>query len=182
MTRALTVRREEASSGSPCKALVAVIPGRGAVHGALDVYRDGEAYVLVGRVGGVRKAKEGPGNVELGADVFLRVPTRAALESELRAEMLKDPERYTRLVGAFGVDERIEDAPEIPESLKAAIDGRRGLSLAAVGEAALALPAASRPSVDLGEVEDESEGESPDESGEYEGPRVELEADYEVLP
>lgn len=169
-------RRPDAADRPPPKALVAVLPGRGAIHGALDVYRDGEAYVVVGRVGGVRKAIEGPGNVEVGADVYARFPTEAALRAEQRREMLKDPERYARLVGAFGIDDMVDRAPELPEHLKEAIDGRRGLSLAAVGEAVRALPS--------GEPEAKVALDEGGEMDGYDGPRVATvdAEDYEVDP
>lgn len=133
------------------KAIVAFLPGRGAVHGALDVYRDPrdgeEAYVLVGRIGGARRALAGPGNVEMAAHVVVRAPSRAALEAEQRLQFARDPERYTKLCGAFGVDDKIEHAPELPEELQEVVDREFGISRRVISTAHLrALPERTDPS------------------------------------
>lgn len=114
------------------------LPGRGAVHGAVDVYRDGDAVVCVGRVGAMKRARAGKGHVHFDADVVLRFDSIAAYDAEKAALFERHPEKYALAVGAFrSLDDDARHAPEIPERLKAAIDGRRSASerLLSSGEA-----------------------------------------------
>ncbi len=102
------------------------LPGRGAAYGAVDVYRDGEAVVMVGRVGGMRRALVGRGHVELDADVVVRVPSIAAYDAEKRRVWERHPEKYAMLVGAFqSLDDDAREAPEMPEDLRLALSERK---------------------------------------------------------
>jgi hypothetical protein len=102
------------------------LPGRGAVHGAVDVYRDGDAVVCVGRVGAMRRALVGRGHVQVDADVVVRFPSVSAFDAEKARAFERHPEKYALAVGTFkSLDDDAREAPEIPERIKEAIDGRR---------------------------------------------------------
>ena len=107
------------------RALV-LMPGRGAAHGVVEVYRDGEEVVCVGRVGALRNALVGRGHVEVSADVVVRFPSVAAFDAEKARAFERHPEKYALAIGAFkSLADDARQAPEIPSDVKEALDGRR---------------------------------------------------------
>jgi hypothetical protein len=103
------------------------LPGRGAAYGAVDVYRDGDAVVLVGRVGATRRALVGRGHVHVDADVVVRMPSVAAYDAEKERAFRRHPEKYALAVGTFKtLDDDAREAPELPEDLRERLERRAG--------------------------------------------------------
>jgi hypothetical protein len=92
------------------------VPGQGALHGAVDVYRDGEGVVVVGDGGFVKMTPRG--RVECTGTFQVRFETVAAYNWAKERAFERDPVKYTKLVGMLGVDDDATNAPELPEHVE----------------------------------------------------------------
>jgi hypothetical protein len=97
------------------------VPGKGAAFGEVDVYRDGEAVVVVGAGGGVKQTPHG--NVEARVTFSTRFPSIQAYEWARDRAFEKDPVRYSKIVGLLGIDDDARNAPDMPPEVRRFVEG-----------------------------------------------------------
>lgn len=100
------------------------IPGQGGLSGVGRVFRDGDGVVVIGRIDATKKMSRG-GDVEISTDIVVRFKSIDGYNYAKTRAAEKDLTRYAKLVGAWNEDDRAEDAPELPDSLRKAINRRR---------------------------------------------------------
>ena len=89
------------------------IPGRDA-SAAVDVYRDGEAVVVVGQA---TLSQSTPfGAVEAVGSVMIRFPNETAYNWSKARAFDKNQALYVRTVGTLGIDDDARRAPPLPRA------------------------------------------------------------------
>jgi hypothetical protein len=126
-------RRIDRGEGKAPRAMV-FIPGKGAGFAEVEVYRDGEAVVVVGSGGGVKQTPHG--NVEGRTSFALRFPSVQAYDWARHRAFERDPVKYSKVVGLLGVDDDARQAPEVTPEVLEFVRGLAGGAPLALHESA----------------------------------------------
>jgi hypothetical protein len=90
------------------------MPGRGALTAAVEVYRDGEAVVVVGEGTFIQKSPFG--DIEAHGRVMVRFPNDSSYNWSKARAFDRNPAAYVRNVGTLGIDDDAAHAPNLPRA------------------------------------------------------------------
>jgi hypothetical protein len=97
-----------------------VVPGRGAAAVAGDVYRDGDAVVVVVDGNVAAQTPFGAGAVQVEGRFMIRFRDEVVFDWAKSRGFDKNPALYSKLVGVLKIDDDARNAPELPDEIRRA--------------------------------------------------------------